>query len=108
MAPALDHTNSLRGRDQKTPSDDRAAAAIAHHFNNVFGVIAGYARLLAESLPDEDSRHDARAIVDATKRGQELVRQLLVTHPMPSGGRVANRDGTEDDSYRVSAHHRSQ
>ena len=63
---------------QKIESIGTLAAGIAHDFNNLLNIILGNAALLSQKgdLPEQGKRR-ARAILNATERGAQLVRQLL-------------------------------
>ncbi len=63
---------------QKMEAVGRLAGGIAHDFNNLLMVIQGYADLLAERLPANDSlRRNAEQIQTAAQRASSLTRQLL-------------------------------
>ncbi len=62
---------------QKLESLGRLAGGVAHDFNNLLTGIMGYAELLLGDLQAPDQREDATQIVEATKRGADLTRQLL-------------------------------
>lgn len=63
---------------QKMEAVGRLAGGIAHDFNNLLMVIQGYADLLAERLPSNDSlRRNAEQIQTAAQRASALTRQLL-------------------------------
>lgn len=62
---------------QKLESLGRLAGGVAHDFNNLLTGIMGYAELLLGDLQDQDQQEDAAQIVEATKRGADLTRQLL-------------------------------
>ncbi|MCE9616077.1 MAG: PAS domain S-box protein [Lentisphaerae bacterium] len=63
---------------QKMESVGRLAGGVAHDFNNMLGVIQGYADLLMEDLsPDDINRATVTEIRNATQRSAELTRQLL-------------------------------
>ncbi|MFO8075029.1 MAG: PAS domain-containing protein [Egibacteraceae bacterium] len=73
---------------QRMETVGQLAGGIAHDFNNLLTVVGGHAELLAESLAaDADTQRDVAAVVDAARRGAELVTQLLafsrqqVLHP---------------------------
>jgi PAS domain S-box-containing protein len=55
----------------------RLAGGVAHDFNNIIGVMQGYAELLAERL-SSDLKEYAEEIVHSSKRATGLTRQLLV------------------------------
>jgi hypothetical protein len=63
---------------QKMEAVGQLASGVAHDFNNILGVISGYAELLQERLGDssEDLRM-ATEIRGAVKRGAALTSQLL-------------------------------
>lgn len=63
---------------QKMESIGTLAGGVAHDFNNILGIIMGYASLLGRAKEDQqiiDTSVDA--IMNATNRGAALVRQLL-------------------------------
>ncbi len=63
---------------QKLEAVGRLAAGVAHDFNNLLTVVAGYARLVADSLaPDDPRRQDMAEILSAADRATQLTRQLL-------------------------------
>jgi two-component system, cell cycle sensor histidine kinase and response regulator CckA len=63
---------------QKMEAVGRLAGGIAHDFNNLLMVIQGYADLLAERLPADNSLHrNAQQIQTAAQRASALTRQLL-------------------------------
>lgn len=56
----------------------RLAGGIAHYFNNMLGVIMGYADMLRSSATPESEQYDQLSrILDASTRSADLVRQLL-------------------------------
>ncbi|HTU35763.1 MAG TPA: PAS domain S-box protein [Candidatus Acidoferrum sp.] len=63
---------------QKMEAVGRLAGGIAHDFNNLLMVIQGYADLLMERLPSDDSlRRNAEQIQTSAQRASALTRQLL-------------------------------
>jgi two-component system, chemotaxis family, CheB/CheR fusion protein len=63
---------------QKMESIGTLAAGVAHDFNNILNIIQGYASLLKEpGTQDEEVAETGSVIVESTKRGAEVVRQLL-------------------------------
>lgn len=53
------------------------AGGIAHEFNNLLQIIAGYAERATKDLPDGNRCRDLRNIQKATEQGAKLTRQLL-------------------------------
>jgi len=63
---------------QKMESIGTLAAGVAHDFNNILNIIQGYASLLKEpDTKDEEVAETAGVIAESTKRGAEVVHQLL-------------------------------
>lgn len=64
---------------QKMESVGRLIGGVAHDFNNILGVILGYAGMaLRNSKPEDKLYSDLSIIYDAAKRSAEIVRQLLM------------------------------
>jgi PAS domain S-box-containing protein len=64
---------------ERLDSLGQLAGGIAHDFNNLLAVIAGYADMLSEELPEEHlGRADLDGIKQAAVRGSGLTRQLLI------------------------------
>ncbi len=64
---------------QKLESLGTLASGIAHDFNNILAIIMGHSTLL-ERINNSDSEkylHSINGIIQATKRGAKLVKQLL-------------------------------
>ncbi len=63
---------------QKLESVGALTAGISHDFNNVLGVVRGYADLLYDSLGSEetDRRHMIEGIIASEGKGRNLVRRL--------------------------------
>ncbi len=66
----------VQGR--KMEAIGRLAGGVAHDFNNILTVILGYAGFVGDELPEGGQvREDLRTVVDAAKRAERLVSQLL-------------------------------
>jgi two-component system, cell cycle sensor histidine kinase and response regulator CckA len=64
---------------QKMESLGVLVGGIAHNFNNILGVIMGYASLLEEGETDREKlSRNARIITEAAERGAHLVHQLMM------------------------------
>lgn len=70
---------------QKTEVIGRFSGGIAHDFNNILTAIMGLTSMvLATHASDSDLSEKLNAILDATKRGAQLTRQLLsLSRPSP-------------------------
>jgi two-component system, cell cycle sensor histidine kinase and response regulator CckA len=83
IAVKQDITEQHRLRDrlaqaQKMEAVGRLSGGVAHDFNNILGVILGYAELLAEKIPEFDPLHrQVEEIHRAGRRAASLTRQLL-------------------------------
>lgn len=65
-------------QSQKLESIGQLAGGVAHDYNNILGVVIGYAQLLkAKHRGDYEIRQPADAILTAATRGADLTRQLL-------------------------------
>lgn len=63
---------------QKMESVGRLAGGVAHDFNNMLGVIIGYAELAMRKLkPEEPLHRNLEGIFNAAERSANLTRQLL-------------------------------
>ncbi|MFH0825193.1 MAG: PAS domain S-box protein [Pseudomonadota bacterium] len=80
----VDRTEANRLRSQalhaqKMEAMGTMAGGIAHEFNNLLTIISGYAELLMSERAQGDPDHqDLKKIVDACRRGAELVAKLQV------------------------------
>lgn len=65
-------------QSQKMESLSVLVGGIAHNFNNILGVIMGYASLLEDpTIEREKLDRNVRIITEATERGAHLVHQLM-------------------------------
>lgn len=65
-------------QSQKMEAIGRLAGGVAHDFNNMLGVIIGYAEISMNNLPQDDKlRHRLNEIIKAGQRSSEITRQLL-------------------------------
>jgi PAS domain S-box-containing protein len=63
---------------QKLESIGNLAGGVAHDFNNILQVIRGYTEMIAETAEENSEINEsAKNILSSTRRGAELVRQLL-------------------------------
>jgi two-component system, cell cycle sensor histidine kinase and response regulator CckA len=63
---------------QKMESVGRLAGGVAHDFNNMLGVILGYAELALDKVAEKDPLHaDLNEIITAARRSADITRQLL-------------------------------
>jgi len=67
---------------RKMESIDTISRAIAHDFNNILGIILGYASFLEKRKEDPEKFHaDIEEIKNAVQRGANLIKQMLAyTH----------------------------
>ncbi|MGC8653396.1 MAG: PAS domain S-box protein [Candidatus Kryptoniota bacterium] len=83
IGSAYDITESKKTQEQflqaqKLEGLGRLAGGVAHDFNNMLGVIIGYADLAIRKIRREDPvYHYAELIGSAARRGAELTKQLL-------------------------------
>jgi len=64
-------------QSQKMEAVGRLAAGVAHDFNNILGIISGYAELLQLQAAHAGDRARAEKIISATEKAASLTRQLL-------------------------------
>jgi PAS domain S-box-containing protein len=63
---------------QKMESVGRLAGGVAHDFNNILGIIIGYAEMIMMDMePDNPIYPHLQRILNTTQRAADLVRQLL-------------------------------
>ena len=76
------HLEKQLQQSQKLQSIGTLAGGIAHNFNNMLGVILGYAELLAMDTPttpkeQKQAKERAKRIIQSGKRARDLVKQIL-------------------------------
>ncbi|HLJ90577.1 MAG TPA: response regulator [Candidatus Angelobacter sp.] len=64
-------------QSQKMEAVGRLAGGVAHDFNNILGIISGYAELLQLNATDAPQRSRADRILNATEKAASLTKQLL-------------------------------
>ena len=68
----------MLAQSQKLESIGQLAGGVAHDYNNILGVIIGYAQLLRDRMGDDSrNRRSVDAVLAAASRGADLTRQLL-------------------------------
>ncbi len=64
---------------QKMEALGTLAGGIAHDFNNLLAAIIGFTELIRDHLPEESrERSHAKRVLEASMRGRDLVRQMLI------------------------------
>jgi two-component system, cell cycle sensor histidine kinase and response regulator CckA len=64
-------------QSQKMEAVGRLAGGVAHDFNNILGIISGYAELLQLNSTRQSEQARAEKIIAATEKAASLTRQLL-------------------------------
>ena len=80
----------------KTEAIGQLASGVAHDFNNILGAISGFAGFIAQdALADSEGRDFAQRIIAASRRGKDMVDQIMafaetrtVTHGVVNLGRA--------------------
>ncbi len=103
----LDNTERKRleeqlRQSQKMEAVGRLAGGIAHDFDNILGVVRGYAQTLAERAQgDPEMGQDVQAILEAAERGMALTHQLLaVSRHRTVEPRILNLNEVVDEMSR--------
>jgi len=74
----LQEINARFIQSQKMETVGQLAGGLAHDFNNVLGIIAGYSSLLHEEMAGNDPlKEHVQKIMDASGKGSTLVHSLL-------------------------------
>jgi PAS domain S-box-containing protein len=69
---------------QKLDAIGRLAGSVAHDFNNMLGVVLSYAAMLVDELDEGTTSHeDAKQIVEAARRAEQLTAKLLAMGRAP-------------------------
>ena len=76
---------------QKMEAVGRLAGGLAHDFGNLLAIIQGHAEFLREAVVEGEAREDADAVLNASQRGAELVRNLVTF----SAGRAGELQPTD-------------
>lgn len=69
--------NLISGRPEKAESIVKMATGAIHDFNNTLTIVMGYSELLSEEGLDEKYKLYLNEILNATKRGSLLAKQIL-------------------------------
>src|SRR5207245_2811677 len=64
-------------QSQKMEAVGRLAGGVAHDFNNILGIISGYAELLQLNTVDESQKVKCEKILSAIQKASSLTKQLL-------------------------------
>ncbi len=108
VAVMRDVTDEIRLADQlqraqKMESVGRLAGGVAHDFNNMLGVIIGYAELAMDRVaPSDPVRADLGEILKAAKRSTEITRQLLAfARRQPIRPQLLDLNATVEDMLKM-------
>ncbi len=72
-----EHAEARLRQGQKMETIGTFAGGIAHDFNNLLAIIIGNTELALDELPKDGIRHNLMQIFKASKRGRDLVKQIL-------------------------------
>jgi PAS domain S-box-containing protein len=76
-AAELEHVREHLAQTQRLEAIAQLTGGVAHDFNNLLMVVAGHAKLLRNRFSDPKIEQSADAILAATRRGENLTRQLV-------------------------------
>ena len=94
---------ALLTQAQKMESVGRLAGGVAHDFNNMLGVIIGYADIVLSQLgPQHFAREDLEEVLKAARRSASLVSQLLAfARKQAVAPRVIDLNGTVEQTMKM-------
>jgi PAS domain S-box-containing protein len=94
---------ALLTQAQKMESVGRLAGGVAHDFNNMLGVIIGYADIVLSQLGNQHpAREDLAQVLKAARRSASLVSQLLAfARKQAVAPRVIDLNGTVEQSMKM-------
>lgn len=90
---------------QKMEAIGRLTGGVAHDFNNMLGVILGYAELALDKVdPTDEIKDDLEQILDAAERSSTIVRQLLAfSRQQTIAPQKLDLNGTVSDTLKILA-----